>query len=221
MRAFVPSVVGVKDVGPAVSLLELSQLVRDLCRQHDLDRIGWVQATAAINHQADRIEVLEHEALQTTDDVPAVLEGHLQAFRGSEQALQNQLKGAFLDMTTAVMAVEQGLLAGINLVADTSNQCELSDMASHLVISAQVTLRSCDSLLADMMVVEPIRVESIQSVSHDTKADLPMPRPELVAILKVSKSTLPPFCLMWFVRSWSTSRCHLRGPVKSAKGVPF
>ena len=116
MRARVPDVVGAKDTGDAATLLELSQLVRDLCRQHDLDRMGWVQAAAAINHQADRIEVLEHEALQTTDDVSAVLEGHLQAFRASELALQGQLKGAFLDMTTAVMAVEQGLLAGIGLV---------------------------------------------------------------------------------------------------------
>jgi hypothetical protein len=94
-------------------------------------------------------------------------------------------------------------------------------MASHLVISAQVTLRSCDSEFAEMMVVEPIRVESIHKVSQLTKADLPIPRPDDVAILKVSKSILPPFCLMCAVKSDRTSRCHLRGPEKSAKGVPF
>ena len=116
MRARVPDVVGVKDTGDAETLIGLSQLVRDLCRQHDLDRIGWAQMTAAVNLQADRIEGLEHETLQTTDDVSAVLEGHFQAFRGSEQALQNQLKGAFQDMSTAVLAVEQGLRASIDLV---------------------------------------------------------------------------------------------------------
>ena len=106
-------------------------------------------------------------------------------------------------------------------VADTSNQWELSDIANHLVISAQVTLRNCDSEFAEMMVVEPMRVESIHKVSQLTSADLPIPRPDDVAILKVSKSTLPPFCLMWAVRSVSTSRCHLRGPVKFSSGVPF
>ena len=116
MRACVPDIVGVKDAGGAATLVELSQLVRDLCRQHDLDRVGWVQAAAASDRQADRIEALEHEMLQINDDVSAVLEGHLQAFRASELALQGQLKGAFLDMTTAVMAVEQGLMAGIGLV---------------------------------------------------------------------------------------------------------
>ena len=87
MRARVPDGVGVKDTGDAETLIGLSQLVRDLCRQHDLDRIGWAQMTAAVNLQADRIEGLEHETLQTTDEVSTVLEGHFQAFRGSEQAL--------------------------------------------------------------------------------------------------------------------------------------
>ena len=58
-------------------------------------------------------------------------------------------------------------------------------------------------------------------VSQLTRADLPIPRPEDVAILKVSKSTLPPFCLMCTVKACNTSRCHLRGPLKCSKGVPF
>ena len=94
-----------------MTLIEVSQLVRDLCRQHDLDRAAWLKAAAASNRQADRLEALEHEMLQTNDDVSSILEGHLQAFRANEQALQGQLKAAFADMTTAVKAVEQGLLA--------------------------------------------------------------------------------------------------------------
>ena len=106
-------------------------------------------------------------------------------------------------------------------VADTSNQwlCKLMD--NHLVISAQVTDLSCASELADTMVVDPMRVDSIQMTNQLTSADLPMPRPEDVAILNVSKSSLPLFCLMWSVRSCSTSRCHLRGPWKFSSGVPF
>ena len=107
----------------------------------------------------------------------------------------------------------------MTLVADTSNQWLLIDMDSHLVISAQVTDRSWLSELADTSVVDPILVESIQMVSHETSADLPIPRPDAVAILNVSKSTLPLFCLMCSPRSRNTSRCHLRGPVKCSSGV--
>ena len=112
-------------------------------------------------------------------------------------------------------------LAGISRVALTSNQWLLRDMDSHLVISAHVTERNCASLLADTMVVEPIRVVSIQMTNQLTSADLPIPRPELVAMRKVSKSTLPLFALMWSASRCSTSRCHLRGPSKCSSGVPF
>jgi hypothetical protein len=44
-------------------------------------------------------------------------------------------------------------LAGITLVALTSNQWLLMDMDNHFVISAQVTLRSWLSELADTMTV--------------------------------------------------------------------
>ena len=94
-------------------------------------------------------------------------------------------------------------------------------MASHLVISAQVIERSCDSLLADMMVVDPILVASIQIVIQLTNADLPIPRPDEMASCNTSKSALPWFSLMCSAMSSSTSRCHLRGPVKFSSGVPL
>ena len=69
------------------------------------------------------------------------------------------------------------------------------------------------------MVVEPIRVVSIQIVSHDTSADLPIPRPDDTAIRNVSKSILPLFALMCSRNSVRISRCHLRGPSKCSSGV--
>ena len=54
--------------------------------------------------------------------------------------------------------------------------------ASHLVISDQVIERSCASLLADTMVVAPMRVDSIHSTSQLTSADLPIPRPDAKAL---------------------------------------
>ena len=62
-------------------------------------------------------------------------------------------------------------------------------IANHLVISAQVTLRNWLSLLAEIMVVLPIRVVSIHIVIHDTNADLPIPRPLDTAMRKVSNTT--------------------------------
>ena len=105
-------------------------------------------------------------------------------------------------------------------MALTSNQWLFKHMLSHLVISAQVTLRSCASELADTMVVEPMRVVSIQITSHDTKADLPIPRPDEVAMRNVSKSSLPLLILMCSRSSIRTSNCHLRGPWKCSSGVP-
>ena len=92
-------------------------------------------------------------------------------------------------------------------------------MLNHFVISAQVTERSCASELADTMVVDPIRVVSIQIVSHDTKADLPIPRPDDTAIRSVSKSILPLLALICSRSSIRISRCHLRGPSKCSSGV--
>ena len=69
-------------------------------------------------------------------------------------------------------------------------------MLNHFVISAQVTERSCASELADTMVVDPIRVVSIQIVSQLTNADLPIPRPEDTASRNVSKSIRPLFAWM-------------------------
>ena len=75
-------------------------------------------------------------------------------------------------------------LAGVTRVALISNQWLLIIIASHLVISDQVIDRSCASLLADTIVVLPIRVDSIHSISQDTSADLPIPRPEATASRK-------------------------------------
>ena len=112
-------------------------------------------------------------------------------------------------------------LAGISRVALTSNQWLLRDMLSHLVISAHVTDRSCASELADTITDPPMRVLNIQMTSQLTNADLPIPRPDEVAMRNVLKSILPSLALIDSPSSRSTSRCHLRGPVKCSSGVPF
>ena len=116
VRARVPDVVDQKDSGGATTFIEVSQLVRDLCRQHDLDRAAWKRIVEASNGHADRLEALEHELLQVNDEVAGILEGHVQSVRANEMALQAQLKSAFEDMGVAIKAVERGLIASVDLV---------------------------------------------------------------------------------------------------------
>ena len=47
-----------KDQGGAMDAVELSQLVRDLCRQHELDRATWQETIDSLNDHAKKIDVL-------------------------------------------------------------------------------------------------------------------------------------------------------------------
>ena len=99
-----------------MTLTEVSQFVRDLMRQPEFDRAAWVKIVAASQHQAQRLEAMEHEMLQVNDELSGVLEGYARILRANEAALQDHLKAAFGDTVLAVNAVEQGLLKGIALV---------------------------------------------------------------------------------------------------------
>ena len=62
---------------------------------------------------------------------------------------------------------------------------------SHFPNSAHVLERNCCSVFAVTIMVEPKRVESIQSINQDTKADFPIPRPLATARRNISgRSTL-------------------------------
>ena len=95
-------------------------------------------------------------------------------------------------------------LAGVSLVALISHQWALMTIVDHLVSSPHVTERSCASLLALTMTELPIRVASIHKMSHDTKADLPIPRPDATAARSVFMSSLPRLWLMCALMSRKT-----------------
>ena len=59
------------------------------------------QAVSAGSSQADRLETLEFETLQMNEDISGTLDGHVQAFRANEKAVQGQPETAFVDMATA------------------------------------------------------------------------------------------------------------------------
>ena len=111
--------------------------------------------------------------------------------------------------------------AGLTVVAVFANQCELIASVIHLPSSAHVRERSCCSVFAVTMMVEPSLVDNIQRINHETKADLPIPRPEATASLNISGSTLPLFlciCVVIFRKIFS---CHFLGPEKCSRGVSF
>ena len=62
-----------------------------------------------------------------------------------------------------------------------SNQWRLMAMVCHLPNSAMVLERSCVSVLAVTMVVAPIQQDMTHISSMARNADLPIPRPELIA----------------------------------------
>ena len=71
-------------------------------------------------------------------------------------------------------------------VAIGSNQCRLMAMEAHFVTSGHVFVVNCASVLAETIVVDPMRVVSIHSTSQETRADLPMPRPEETTLRNMS-----------------------------------
>ena len=82
--AQVPEDVASKDVDGPMTLTEVCQFVRDLCLQSLFDRAAWQHAVAASIRQANRLEALKHEALQTNDDVSGIVAAHMQIVRESE-----------------------------------------------------------------------------------------------------------------------------------------
>ena len=68
-RARQPEVVKAKDMDGPMSLVDLSRVVRDLMRQHDLDRVAWSNLVETINDHAKKVDNLDHEALQVSDNL--------------------------------------------------------------------------------------------------------------------------------------------------------
>ena len=67
--------------------------------------------------------------------------------------------------------------------------------------------------------VEPSLVDSIHSINQDTKADLPIPRPDATANLNISGKSLTWFLCMCVEISLKIFSCHFLGPEKCSRGV--
>ena len=108
-RPRIPREVATKDSDGPGDFTEMSQLVRDLCRQWTFDRTAWKDMVAAFDDHARRLDQLEHESLQVNDDVARLLDGQLQALQGQEQRHRDYVTAAVADVTAGVRVVEQNL----------------------------------------------------------------------------------------------------------------
>ena len=110
-------------------------------------------------------------------------------------------------------------------MADRSHQCELIAKATHLVNSPHVTLFNWCSVFALTITDAPTRVVRNHKISHDTRVDLPIPRPETVES-RIISVTIPRASRVrpsriYVASARSTVRCQSRGPWNFSSGVSF
>ena len=108
-RARVPDVVPSKDNDGPMDVTELSRLVRDLCRQYNFDRTAWFNMVNITNDHASRIDTLEHEALQVTDNLASLMDTTLVGVRNNEAKLRTQLTASMAELTASVQVIDTNL----------------------------------------------------------------------------------------------------------------
>ena len=94
--------------GP-MSLVDLSRVVRDLMRQHDLDRVAWSNLVETINDHAKKVDNLDHEALQVTDNLLTLMDNMLVGIKNNENKLKTQLDQNLADTTVAMQLIDTNL----------------------------------------------------------------------------------------------------------------
>ena len=113
-RARQPEQVKSKDQAGAMNITELSQFVRDLMRQHDLDRVAWRGMEEVVNDHAKKIDNLDHEALQVTDNLSALMDNILVGVKSNEDKLKVQLNQNLSDTTVAMQLIDTNLRKIVN-----------------------------------------------------------------------------------------------------------
>ena len=108
-RAKMPVEVATKDADGPMDLTEMSRLVRDLCRQHDLDRAAWQETVDSLNDHAKRLDTLEHETLQQTDSLATAMDDLLRGLRGNEDKLREQVKNNLVELQQAWFVIDGSL----------------------------------------------------------------------------------------------------------------
>ena len=104
-----PDVVQSKDVDGPMDIKQMSQLVRDLCRQHEMDRVAWSNLVEANVDHAHRIDQLSDEMLQSNDQFSILMDGHLLNQKNAERQFQDHVQASIRDVTAAIQYTETSL----------------------------------------------------------------------------------------------------------------
>ena len=113
-RARQPDLVQTKDTAGPMDVTELSRLVRDLCRQHDKDRVAWFNMVEVTNDHAKMIDELEHEALQVTDNMSSLMDNMMVGIRHNENKLGEQVRVNLVETTVAMQVIDSNLRLAVN-----------------------------------------------------------------------------------------------------------
>ena len=120
-RARRPDRLPAKDMDGPMTLVEVSRYVRDLMRQHDLDRIAWTGMEEVANDHARKLDELDHEALQVTDNLSALMDNMMVGIRNNEAKLKEQLNQNLADTTVAMQLIDSNLRG---IVAEARKESE-------------------------------------------------------------------------------------------------
>ena len=113
----------VKDAGGQMDGIEMSRLVRDLCRKHELDREAWRDITENLNDTAKRVEALEDDALQNTDLFAMHMDKVIRGVRGNEGRLRAMVQNNLVDMQQAWQVICANLRALMAAGAQVFHNC--------------------------------------------------------------------------------------------------
>ncbi len=137
-----------KDTAGIMDQVEMSQLVRDLCRQITLDREAWKEVVSAIQDHAKRIDEAEHELLQTNDQVGNIVDGANQIYYANQKLFKAEVQTAMDGVKAGVNQVDQNLR---KTVAEA--QAEFAkdrEQTQALIADLHTKFATMDTLIAEL-----------------------------------------------------------------------
>ena len=165
-RARVPKQVLEKDKDGMMNMIEMSQLVRDLCRQFNFDREAWKQVVGAIGDHAQRIDRMEHEMLQVNDQVSVVIEGTNAIYYANEKKYRNEVEEAMRGVKAGVDQVDNALRKTVAGVQEEFEKERTS--TKNLITTLEAKFATLDALIVEL----GKRDESLMQELKQAKAPL-------------------------------------------------
>ena len=104
-----PEMVVDKDVEGPMDTTEMSRLVRDLCRQHEFDRVGWQNMSETVTDHATKLDNLQQEHQVNQDDLTKIMEGTSTQIQAVELQMKQHLQSSMQEVEQAVTKVDDNI----------------------------------------------------------------------------------------------------------------